>query len=146
MFEEQTRMKTKLKKAALNAASLGLLVAAGCQRAEIAATPPSDQFVRQGKQIIIPEASSLRSRLGFDTARSEKVQTQLSAPAVVEADPQRFAHIFPPLSGRLAKLHVQLGDTVTQGQLLATLHSSDFFAAQNDYVKAKNAAQLTAAP
>jgi cobalt-zinc-cadmium efflux system membrane fusion protein len=59
------------------------------------------------------------------------------------ATAQRFARIFPPLSGRLAKLHVQLGDTVKQGQLLASLHSSDFFAAQNDYIKARNAVQLT---
>jgi cobalt-zinc-cadmium efflux system membrane fusion protein len=75
--------------------------------------------------------------------RKESIQSELFAPAVVEADPQRLARVFPPLSGRVAKLHVQLGDTVTQGQLLATLHSSDFSAAQNDYVKARNAAQLT---
>lgn len=62
---------------------------------------------------------------------------------MVEAEPQKLARIFPPASGRLAKLHVRLGDTVTQGQLLASLNSSEFFAGQNDYVKARNAVQLT---
>ena len=117
--------------------------AAGCRRAEIEATSPVAEFECQGSLIVIPGPSGLRSRLAFETTRKESIQSQLYAPAVVEADPQRFARIFPPLSGRLAKLHVQLGDTVTQGQLLATLHSSDFFAAQNEYVKAKNAVQLT---
>jgi cobalt-zinc-cadmium efflux system membrane fusion protein len=67
----------------------------------------------------------------------------LAAPAIVEADPQKFAHIFPPLSGKLLKLHVQLGDTVKEGQLLATLNSPDFLAAQGDYIKTKSAVQLT---
>ena len=61
----------------------------------------------------------------------------------MEADPQKFAHIFPPLSGKLLKLHVQLGDTVAEGQLLANLNSPDFLAAQGDYIKARSAVQLT---
>ena len=100
-------------------------------------------FQREGSLILIPEQSGLRARLTFDSARTEATQSELSAPAAVEADPQRFANIFPPLSGRLLKLHVQLGDTVTNGQLLATLNSPDFISAQSDYVKAKNAVQLT---
>jgi cobalt-zinc-cadmium efflux system membrane fusion protein len=85
----------------------------------------------------------LRSRLVFETAHAETVESRLSVPAAVEADPQRFARIFPPVSGRLAKLHVQQGDRVVQGQLLASLTSPDFFAAQNDYLKARTAVQLT---
>ncbi|HXP60136.1 MAG TPA: efflux RND transporter periplasmic adaptor subunit [Dongiaceae bacterium] len=136
-------MKTKSKKAGLNAATLGLLIATGCQRADMKATSPPPEFERQGNQIILPEQSSLRLRLTFETARAEQIQTQLSAPAVVEADPQRFANVFPPLTGRLVKLHVQLGDAVTNGQLLASLSSPDFFAAQNDYLKARSAVRLT---
>lgn len=79
----------------------------------------------------------------FETSRSDKIQRELAAPAVVEADPQKFARIFPPLSGRLLKLHVQLGDTVTEGQLLASLNSPDFLVAQGDYIKARSSVQLT---
>ena len=137
-------MKMNRKEAYLGAAASALLlVTAGCQRAEINATTPAAEFQREGSLVVIPEQSTLRSRLSFDSARADTVQSQLSAPAVVEADPQRFANIFPPLSGRLLKLHVQLGDTVTNGQLLASLNSPDFFAAQGDYVKAKSAVNLT---
>jgi len=115
----------------------------GCQRAESQETPPAAEFERQGQLIVIPSRSALRSRLAFDTARAETVQSRLSAPGVVEADPQKFARIYPPLSGRLLKLHVQLGDSVKEGQLLASLTSGDFLGAQGDYRKALSAVQLT---
>jgi cobalt-zinc-cadmium efflux system membrane fusion protein len=137
-------MKLKSKKILFVAGIPVLLlvvVLAGCKRAE-PAEPPS-QFERQGDLVVIPEQSILRDRLKFDTARVEKIQSQLSAPAVVEADPQQYANIFPPLTGRLIRLHVQLGDTVTNGQLLASLQSPDFFAAQDNYVKAKSVEELT---
>jgi cobalt-zinc-cadmium efflux system membrane fusion protein len=44
----------------------------------------------------------------------------------------------------LLKLYVQLGDPVTDGQLVATLQSGDFTSAQGDYVKAKSAFVLSA--
>lgn len=139
-------MKTKLTRIGLSAGVVILLLVlcfTTWHRGESKETPPQVDFQRKGGLVIIPDQSCLRSRLVFDAARAEKIQSQLSAPAVVEADPQRFANIFPPLSGRLIKLNVQLGDTVTNGQLLASLNSPDFLAAQNDYSKARNAAQLT---
>jgi cobalt-zinc-cadmium efflux system membrane fusion protein len=128
------------------AAALGLVLSAaliGCHPAETKTSAPPSDFDRQGNLVIVPEKSSLRSRLAFDTARADKIQRELAAPAIVEADPQKFARIFPPLAGRLLKLHVQLGDTVTEGQLLASLNSPDFLAAQGDYIKARSAVQLT---
>ena len=138
------RMKTKTKYIFFVAWMPLLLLAVvltGCKRSEPAA--PASQFERQGDLVVIPEQSILRDRLKFDTARAEKIQSRLSAPAVVEADPQKYANVFPPLTGRLIKLHVQLGDTVTNGQLLASLQSPDFFAAQDNYVKAKSVEELT---
>jgi membrane fusion protein, heavy metal efflux system len=103
---------------------------------------PSVNFERQGNLIIIPEGSPLRQQLKFDTARLENVDLQITAPAVVEANPDRYARICPPLAGRIAQLNVRLGDAVHQGQLLATLHSPDYMAVQSDYTKAKGTLQL----
>jgi len=139
-------MKPNTMTARLGAATLTLVLVAdltGCQRAETKTSGTPADFDRQGNLVIVPEKSSLRSRLAFDIARADKIQRELAAPAVVEADPQKFARIFPPLAGRLVKLHVQLGDTVTEGQLLASLNSPDFLAAQGDYIKARSAVQLT---
>lgn len=127
----------------LRAPIVWLVAVCVCSHSRLQANPPGADFERQGSLIVIPEQSSLRSRLKFESACTESIQSQLSAPAVLEADPQRFANILSPLSGRLLKLSVQLGDTVTNGQELATLTSPDFMAAQGDYLKAKNAVQLT---
>jgi acetyl/propionyl-CoA carboxylase alpha subunit len=66
-------------------------------------------------------------------------------PAAIEPDPQRFARVFPPIAGRVVRLHVQLGDLVTSGQVLATLHSPDFVQAQGDYLKARSTVQVATA-
>ena len=139
-------MKMNLKVARFCMATLWLAVGVGitgCHRTETTPAATPAEFERQGDLIAIPEQSSLRRRLKFEPARAEEIQSQLSATAIVEADPQKYANIFPPLTGKLIKLYVQLGDTITNGQLLASLQSPDFFAAQDNYVKAKSVEALT---
>ncbi len=104
--------------------------------------PPPSNFEREGNLIVIPDNSPLRQRLKFDTARTENITLQLAAPAAVEANPDRYARVCPPLAGRIIQLNVRLGDAVHKGQLLATLNSPDFMAAQSDFTKAKSAFQL----
>lgn len=136
-------MKTVTKTALAALFPALLLAVAGCQRPAPNTADAAPQFERHGDLVAIPEHSSLRARLKFETVSAEQIRSELSAPAVVEADPQKFASIFPPLSGRLLKLHVQLGDTITNGQLLAAIQSPDFFAVQDNYVKAKSTEELT---
>ncbi len=109
---------------------------------EVNSTPPPPNFERRGNLILIPERSPLRQSLTFDTARAENIAVQLSAPAVVEANPDRYARICPPLAGRIAQLNVRLGEAVQQGQLLAILQSPDYMAVQSDFTKAKSALLL----
>ena len=123
-------------------AALAVMLA-GCHRKprQAEADPPAD-FQREGHVIIVPANSSLRSRLVLDTAQSEPVRRTLTAPASIEPDPQRIVRMYPPVAGRVARLHVQLGSIVTKGQVLATLHSPDFTQAQSDFVKARSALQV----
>ncbi len=116
---------------------------AGCHRKsqQGESDQPAD-FQREGHVVIVPEKSPLRSRLVLDTARNEPVRRTLTAPASIEPDPQRIVRMYPPVAGRVARLHVQLGSIVTKGQVLATLHSPDFTQAQGDYVKARSALQV----
>ncbi len=103
--------------------------------------PPAD-YQREGHVVLVPEKSPLRARLVLDTARNEPVRRTLTAPATIEPDPQRIVRVYPPVAGRVARLHVQLGSIVTKGQVLATLHSPDFTQAQGDYIKARSALQV----
>lgn len=116
---------------------------AGCRRKpqQSEADSPAD-FQREGHVVIVPEKSPLRSRLALETAKCEPVRRTLTAPASIEPDPQRIVRVYPPVAGRVARLHVQLGSIVTKGQMLATLHSPDFTQAQGDYLKARSALQV----
>jgi cobalt-zinc-cadmium efflux system membrane fusion protein len=121
----------------------GLLLALPGCRAGNASVRQTETIERQGNAIFIPEDSPLRRQLMLSVARNEELDAHLVAPASVEADPVRFARIFPPLSGRAQRLFVRFGDPVKRGQLLLTLDSPDFTAAESDFVKARSAAQLT---
>jgi len=104
--------------------------------------PPPSNLEREGNLIVIPDSSPLRQRLTFDTVRLENITLQLTAPAAVEANPDRYARVCPPMAGRIVQLTVRLGDAVHKGQLLATLNSPDYLAAQSDFTKAKSAFHL----
>jgi membrane fusion protein, heavy metal efflux system len=120
-----------------------VLILSSCNSShEASSTDQPANFERQGNLIVIPEGSPLRQQLKFETAQAESIKLQLAAPAVVEANPDRQARICPPLAGRIARLDVRLGDAVSQGQLLATLQSPDYMAAQSDFTKAKSALLL----
>jgi membrane fusion protein, heavy metal efflux system len=63
-------------------------------------------------------------------------------------DARTSSHATPPLPGRVVKLFVAFGDSVTEGQPLLALDSPDLAAAQSEYLRAKgavNQAQRTAA-
>ncbi len=92
--------------------------------------------------VVVPEDSPVRKRLVFDSPKQEDIQPTFLAPAAVEADPARFARIYPPLSGRIMTLNVHLGDSVNEGQLLATLDAPDFNEAQSDAFKARSGLDL----
>ena len=119
---------------------LAALALSACHRADTAAPPAA--FEHNGDRIVVPAGSALRSQLELGAATADSIRQRLTVPAVVEAVPEKFAHVYPPLTGHLQRLHVQLGEKVAEGQLVATLQSGDFTSAQGDYIKAKSAFTL----
>ena len=86
---------------------------------------------------------ALREKLTVEPVKVETVQASLPEPGVIEADPTSVVHIYPPVTGHLVKIWVQLGDEVKEGQLLATLTAPDFMTAQDNFLKARSALNLT---
>lgn len=72
----------------------------------------------------------------------EVVQTTMvaageaTAPAKVEANPNRIGHAVLPISGRIVSVMVKLGDTVTQGQPVVTIEGSAVAENESSYVQA----------
>jgi cobalt-zinc-cadmium efflux system membrane fusion protein len=100
---------------------------------------PAPTVERRGDDLVIPERSPLRERLTVAPMATRPVRHELEVPASAEADPARITKISAPLSGRVVKLLVRLGETVHAGAPLFTFDSPDLAAAQSDFLKAKSA-------
>jgi membrane fusion protein, heavy metal efflux system len=130
----------RFHQAAIGLMAMPLLTAqTGCHRQARAPVEPSALFQQDGHRVTVPEGSSLRARLSFEPVREAEVRQARRFPGVIEADPARFARVFPPVPGRVAKWHVTLGEAVTAGQPLATLYSAELIAAEGDFLKTRSA-------
>ncbi len=99
-------------------------------------------FVVEHDLLRVPEDSPLRARLAVQEVKVAKTPHQVVVPGQVDANPSCIVNILPPLTGRIESLKVELGDTVTKGQLLARIASGDMAQAYSDYDKARDALDL----
>ncbi|MCL2625467.1 MAG: efflux RND transporter periplasmic adaptor subunit [Cystobacterineae bacterium] len=117
-----------------------LLLSVGCNRGTKA---PADEapahFEERDGLLLVPERSPLREHLVVEEIHSKPVRHELTLPASIEADPTKIAKISLPFAGRIAKLHVRLGDRIEQGAPLFMFDSSEWVAAQSEYIKARSA-------
>ena len=97
---------------------------------------------REGSLVLVPLQSPVLAQLKLAEATLEQVQTLISAPATIEAEPEKLVKITPPVAGRLVRLHRQLGDPVKAGEALITMDSSDISVARADNAKAQSALLL----
>ena len=114
-------------------------------RATIASAPAEKpaSLIRTANRVSVPEGSPVRSRIAIAPVDEREFRRDLVLPAVVEADPARLIKVLPPLSGRVNKLMIQLGERVTSGQPLVVLDSPDLGTAYADYDRAKAQLALT---
>ncbi|CAN5312621.1 efflux RND transporter periplasmic adaptor subunit [soil metagenome] len=93
--------------------SLLLLVLASCkQKAEVAEPPFSltDEMVK---------------RCEFANAELQDVKDELRLFGKIAADNNKISNVYPIAGGNVTKINVELGDYVKQGQILASVQSSE---------------------
>jgi membrane fusion protein, heavy metal efflux system len=115
----------------------GNISGGGNRTVAIEAYEKASHFVREGEHISVPPNSPLRRKLAVEAVSEKEIQRTLVLPAVVEADPARLIKVLPPLTGRVMKLMVQLGERVEAGQPLLEFDSPDLAAAYADHDRAK---------
>ncbi len=103
---------------------------------------PPEMFKHQGDEIIIPQDSPLKSRIKVMPVGAGADARVTSFPGMVEANTASSANIEPPLTGRIIKLNVKIGDHVQKGQVLAVMSSGDLAQAYSDVSKAKDSLNL----
>lgn len=139
----------KLKLVRLAALAVGLLLAAisvGCSKAkeaEQAEGGASDTLVH------IPAAVLAAGDVRTEVASLRALADTLALSGEIQPNPLKVAHISARVAGTVQSVAAVAGDRVRRGQVLATLYSPEFLAAQSDFLLAHDRAErarLAASP
>jgi len=103
--------------------------------------PPAPQPIVQGQQLRFPAGHPQLALLGAIEAKAAQSVT-IELPARLAWNEERTQRIYPAFAGRALTLNADIGQSVQAGQVLATLASPEFGAAQADTAKAMADAQV----
>jgi membrane fusion protein, heavy metal efflux system len=120
------------------ALAFGVLLA-GCARSVSAddpspTDPPPVEVERAGNFDVVKVAHPERFPLAFVSQNA--AATELNVTGVISADISRNVPAISVATGRILEVKARLGDTVTKGQLLMRVFSSDIADAFSDYKQA----------
>ncbi|WP_137719141.1 efflux RND transporter periplasmic adaptor subunit [Methylobacillus flagellatus] len=117
------------KPQALIVASLLALLLSGCKEeaAPVEAEPVDPNVVELTNQ--------LKSTAKVVTVGKSEIREVLRIPGSIQVDEQRVARVGATVTGRITDIDVVLGQDVKQGQLLATLNSTELAQNQLTYIK-----------
>src|SRR6266545_3670248 len=141
---------------ALTLVSLGVVLA-GCGGSSESVAPStpspasaigteSPQALASGPVVTLPtDSPPLRQIRVEPVGRREVAVDEVVAPGRIGIDPNRTARLLLPVPGRIAAVHVKLGDAVVQGQPVVTLDSPEAAAALATYAQAQATERQAAA-
>ena len=133
---------TPTKRYATGAAVLGIAVVAYLLlNPQTPAKPPVPEPIVQGQQLRFPAGHPQLALLGTAEAKTAESIT-IELPARLVWNEERTQRIYPAFAGRVMSLSADIGQSVNAGQVLATLASPEFGAAQADTAKAMADAQV----
>jgi cobalt-zinc-cadmium efflux system membrane fusion protein len=106
----------------------------------VAEAPPPAQVEREGDSSLVKVDKP--GDFPLVAAEAYKAVPEMNATGVVSPDVSRNVPVVSLASGRIVEIHARLGDTVTKGQLLLRVQSTDVSGAFSDYRKAVKNEQL----
>ncbi|MBL7858684.1 MAG: efflux RND transporter periplasmic adaptor subunit [Cyclobacteriaceae bacterium] len=83
-------------------------------------------------------SDTMMARCEFVKARLEEVKNEIRLFGKITADNNKMAQVYPIVSGVVTSIHVELGDYVKQGQVLASIQSSEVATFQKEKLDALN--------
>ena len=93
---------------------------------------------RRNAQNFTPTPSEWAT-LTIETVKAKTFRAEYVTEGKVAVDEDRSTPVFSPYAGRVTKLFVKPGETLTQGQPLFTIEAADTVQAQNDFIAAMTA-------
>src|SRR5262245_53768708 len=102
-----------------------------------------------GNVVVLGQDAPELRELTIEAVRTVPVPAdEVTAPAKIEANPNRVGHAVLPAPGRIVRVMVKLGDSVRQGQPVVTIESSVVAESESAYIQSEAAvrqAELTLA-
>ena len=126
-------MRSTVRKLLIAFLFLGQLAVAGCggtKQDEPAESTAADSIIH------IPAASLTSGEVRVETLSEQPLADTVVVSGQIQPKPLNIAHVSTRVSGTIQAVRAVIGDHVTRGQVLATLYSSEFLAAQGDYLLA----------
>src|SRR5262245_54196237 len=98
-----------------------------------------NEFSSQTKSGVFYPTAEQWATLTVEPVQQRVFQSERVTEGKIAVDEDRSTPIFSPYAGRVLKLFVKPGDTVTIGQPLFTVQATDMVQAQNDFISAATA-------
>lgn len=121
--------------------AMALLLAAvsmGCSKAK-EAEPVENRA--PDSLVHVPATAVGTGELRIEPAALRPLADTLAVSGEIQANPLKVAHVSARVSGTIQSLAAVAGDRVRRGQILATLYSPEFLAAQSDFLLAHERAE-----
>ena len=83
-------------------------------------------------------SDTMMARCRFTAADEQQVRAELKLFGKVSAENNRQAQLHPAVGGVVIKINAEVGDAVKQGEVLATVRSSDVAQYQKDFLDAQS--------
>ncbi len=78
-------------------------------------------------------------------AGSERIKTIIELPGEISLNKDKVAHVVPGLSGIVAEVRKNLGDSVKKGEVVAVIQSRELASLKSEYLSASKRLELTGA-
>ncbi|MBW1761020.1 MAG: efflux RND transporter periplasmic adaptor subunit [Deltaproteobacteria bacterium] len=98
-----------------------------------------------GGTVQISKIGIERSGIRTEPVRAERLVGGIDAPAEVQLNPNRTAHVAPMVPGQIDEVRVSLGDSVEANQVLATMRSVALGEARSSVANARAAVEVARA-
>lgn len=119
---------------------------AGCgKQAEPAKTPEAGKPAKPEKSESSLHLSAEEIKQAGITISKLKLQDKpeyVSVTATIQPNRDKLAYVSPRIPGRITKIHVDIGDSVRKGQVLAELDSVELGEARSAYLQASSEAKV----
>lgn len=93
---------------------------------------------------LVELSPALQKQIQVMKVGNAEIRDLLRIPGSIQVDEQRMARIGSPVTGRITDISAVLGQLVKQGQVLATVNSTELAQNQLDYIKALQQINLQA--